>query len=79
MRAHVAYADVPPAGEPRFDASGVAWVVIRWGDGTRTRLKPHAHFTAHVYHRRGRYQLSVLATDRAGNQTRRVLGIRVAS
>jgi len=70
VRARVAYADPPPVGEPLSDASGVARIVIRWGDGTSTRVRVGAHVSAHVYGRSGHYRITVLVSDRAGNVTR---------
>jgi hypothetical protein len=70
VRATVNYADHPPAGEPPPDASGVATVVVRWGDRTTLRLHPGSHRIFHVYRRAGRYRVLVLVTDRAGNTTR---------
>ena len=53
--AHAAltYRDLRPPGCPRRDASGVARLTIRWGDGTVTRVKPGTHRIAHVYRRAG--------------------------
>lgn len=80
LRTNIRYADLPPAGEPRFDASGVARVVVRWGDGTAaTRLRPRSHLVEHVYRRRGRYRMTVLVTDRAGNVTRLTVKLKVAT
>jgi hypothetical protein len=61
------YRDLPPAGLPAGDASGVATLTIRWGDGTIVHLKAGAHRTKHAYRRPGRYRITVVATDRAGN------------
>jgi hypothetical protein len=78
LRVEVPYADLPPAGEPRLDASGVARVLIRWGDGTTTRVKPRSHLTEHLYRRHGRFRITVLVTDRAGNVTRVIKRVKVA-
>jgi hypothetical protein len=78
LRADVAYADRPPAGEPRRNASGVARVIIKWGDRTTVRLRPGSRAGEHVYRRRGRYRITVLVFDRAGNLTRVVLRVKVA-
>ena len=49
-------------------ASGVATVVLNWGDGTRRRAT--RGFTAtHAYRRHGHYTISLTVTDRAGNRT----------
>ncbi|HLY47589.1 MAG TPA: PKD domain-containing protein, partial [Solirubrobacteraceae bacterium] len=77
LRALLSYADHPPAGQPRSHASGVAKVVIRWGDGSTLRLKPGAHSAAHAYRRSGRYRITLLVTDRAGNQARVTLKLSV--
>lgn len=69
VRVVARYVDRPPAGEPLFDASGVATVVIRWGDGTTTRVRVGTHFALHRYRRRGRYKITMRVTDRAGNLT----------
>lgn len=71
------YADLPQPGEPRFDASGVAKVVVRWGDGTTTRLRLGTHHVSHTYRHAGRYEVTVLVSDRAGNLTRLVAKLRV--
>jgi hypothetical protein len=49
--------------------SGIAKLTIRWGDGTITHVKPGTHRIVHVYRRARRYQITVTAADRAGNQT----------
>jgi hypothetical protein len=66
----LAYSDLPPSGLPRSAASGVAKVLIRWGDGTSSTLKLGTHVTSHVYRRTGRDRVVVTVTDRAGNVTR---------
>lgn len=77
LRANLAYTDPPPAGEPRSDASGVAKVLIRWGDGTSTKSRLGAHVITHAYRRTGRYRITVLVFDRAGNLTRLTSLLRV--
>jgi hypothetical protein len=72
------YRDLPPAGLPQSDASGVARLTIRWGDGTVTHLKPGTHRVEHSYRRPGRYRVTVIATDRAGNQTRVLRRVKIA-
>jgi hypothetical protein len=66
-KATVAYRDLPPAGLPRSDASGVATVFIHWGDGTTQRIRRTT--ATHVYRRARTYTIRVTATDRAGNVT----------
>ena len=63
------YRDAPPTGLPGADASGVAKVTIRWGDGTVTHVRLGTHRVLHAYRRRGRYKIAVTVSDRAGNQT----------
>jgi hypothetical protein len=75
--AKLTYTDPPQPGEPRSDASGVAKVVIRWGDGTTTRLRLGTHQTSHAYRLTGRYRVTVLVSDRAGNLTRLLGKLRV--
>jgi hypothetical protein len=77
LRAVVNYVDHPPAGEPPRDASGVATVVVHWGDGTMVRLPRGSHRTLHLYRRPGRYRILLLVTDRAGNVTRVMTTVRV--
>ena len=77
LRVYANYIDRPPAGEPTTDASGVANVVVRWGDGTAAKLKPGFHRSFHAYRRPGRYVISLLVTDRAGNSSRRVIPVVV--
>jgi len=77
VRAVLRYGDHPPAGEPAADASGVATVVIRWGDGKVSRVALGARSLTHVYRRRGRYRIALVVTDRAGNVTRVVKFVKV--
>lgn len=75
VHAYVRDADRPPAAEPGARASGIARVVIRWGDRTSNRIK-HSKF--HVYKRAGRYTITVVVTDRAGNRDTIRTRIRIA-
>jgi hypothetical protein len=59
------YTDAPPP-EPPADASGIAQVVVDWGDGKTTVITRGKY---HVYSRPGWYRITVTATDRAGNVT----------
>jgi hypothetical protein len=77
VRALLRYADLPPAGLPATDASGVATVVVRWGDGTSTRLVLGRHVLTHVYKRARRYQIILIVTDKAGNRTKVVKVLRI--
>jgi hypothetical protein len=74
----LAYRDAPPAGLPASDASGVATLTIRWGDGTTTQIKPGTHRLRHAYRRPARYRITVTVADRAGNQTRVVRPVKIA-
>jgi hypothetical protein len=74
---HLTYRDAPPAGLPARDASGVASLTIRWGDGTSTRVKPGTHRIVHSYRRRGRYRITVTALDRAGNRTSAMRRVKI--
>jgi hypothetical protein len=62
------YRDAPPAGLPPADASGVAGLTVRWGDGTVTQVKPGTHRVTHVYRRAGRYRVRIVIVDKAGNE-----------
>lgn len=77
LRLRVGYGDRPPAGEPGYDASGVASVRVGWGDGTVTHLPLGSHLLTHIYRRAGRYRITLLITDRAGNQTRVVEFVKI--
>jgi hypothetical protein len=77
VRAVVRYADHPPAGQPRADASGVATVLVRWGDGKTTRVSFGRHTLTHVYKRVGRYQITLVVTDKAGNRTRVIKFLKI--
>lgn len=65
VHAYVAYTDAPAPLLPA-DASGIASVTIKWGDGTSYSI---THGKFHVYKRAGRYLLSAIVTDQAGNTT----------
>ena len=58
-------------------ASGVAKLMVRWGDGTVTQIKPRTHRVVHVYRRPGRYKITVTVADRAGNQTTVVRRVKI--
>lgn len=74
LHIYVSYTDSPPP-VPRADASGVASVLVRWGDGTSYRI---THGKFHVYARPGRYKLTVIVKDRAGNTTTVVRELKIA-
>jgi hypothetical protein len=62
-------------GIPASEASGIESVRVRWGDGISTLVKHGSKF--HVYRRAGRYRITVLVTDRAGNVKRVVVKVRI--
>lgn len=73
----VRYFDRPPPGEPAGDASGVAKVVVHWGDGSTLHVRFGTHHVSHSYKRPGRYRVTLVITDRAGNVTRIVKYVKV--
>jgi hypothetical protein len=75
LRVRVGYRDVGPGGRVKL-ASGVAKVTVKWGDGSLARLRRGRHLRFHAYRAPGRYKLTVIITDRAGN--RRVLVRRIS-
>jgi hypothetical protein len=78
LHVYVTYVDLPPAGEPPSDASGVSSVVVRWGDGTTVPMQLGFHRSFHTYTRAGHYVISLLVTDLAGNVTRQVIPVTIA-
>jgi hypothetical protein len=66
--------DAPPP-EPAADASGIVEALVKFGDGTSYRI---GHGKFHVYKRAGRYQVTVIVKDRAGNTTTVVRTLRIA-
>ena len=48
---------------------------MRWGDGITTRVQRGSKF--HVYRKVGRYRITVIVIDRAGNTTTVVENIRI--
>jgi hypothetical protein len=74
LHIYVTYTDSPPP-LPAADASGVASVLVNWGDGSRYAIR-HGKF--HTYRRPGRYLLRVTVRDRAGNTTNLTRLIRIA-
>jgi hypothetical protein len=71
------YRDAPPGGLPVADASGVAGLTVRWGDGSVTRVKPGTHRLNHIYRRARRYQVTIVIVDRAGNQRTLTRGVEI--
>ena len=74
---HLNYSDAPPAGQPSANASGVAKVRVGWGDGASTPVPIGTHAVSHSYVRVGRYSVTVVATDAAGNATTHRLHVAV--
>ncbi len=86
----VDYSDTHP-GVPRSAASGVSFVQVRWGDGSKpdpreNENKNHSHSLLHpkiihrafhVYKRRGTYRVTVTVKDRAGNKTVKTQRVRI--
>jgi hypothetical protein len=62
---NVSWSDIPP-GLPPSAASGVASVLLNWGDHTVLEM---IHNQLHSYKRAGRYLIVVDVVDRAGNRT----------
>jgi PKD domain-containing protein len=75
LHAYVADTDSPPP-EPGSAASGVAQVLIDWGDGSSYVI---AHGKFHAYTRPGRYVVRVTVTDRAGNATTVAQVLKIAA
>jgi len=75
LHLHVRYADLPPAGVPASAASGVLTVAVNWGDGTVNRIRRTD--SSHVFKRKRLYTVTVIAFDRAGNETVVIEKIRV--
>jgi hypothetical protein len=66
LHLRVRYTDAQ-TGVPPADSSGVATVVVSWGDGTSNRIRVQT--ATHRYLRAGRYTMKITITDRAGNRT----------
>ena len=62
-------------GIPAGEASGIKSVRVRWGDGITTRVQRGSKF--HVYRKVGRYRITAIVIDRAGNATTVVENIRI--
>jgi hypothetical protein len=73
LRLSVRTTDAPTAGEI---GSGVASVLVRWGDGRSARV---LHGARHAYARAGTYRITVTVTDRAGNASRITRLVRIVS
>jgi hypothetical protein len=68
------YTDSPPPLPPS-DASGIASVQVRWGDGSSSTKLGHIKY--HAYKRRGTYPVTVIVKDRAGNKTTLVREVKI--
>lgn len=77
FRLRISARDRPPPGQPGYDASGVVTVLIRWGDRSHLLSKPGTHVLSHVYRRPGRYRITLVVKDRAGNIARVVKWVKV--
>jgi PKD domain/Bacterial Ig-like domain len=77
LNLRIAYADLPPSGASTADASGVAKVVIRWGDGSTTTVPNGSYAQSHRYRRARRYTVTVTVTDAAGNATTTDTKVRI--
>lgn len=75
LHADVRYTDAPPPLPPAA-ASGIADVLITWGDGSSYHI---THGKYHAYKRAGRYTIIVLITDRAGNRTTLRTPVRIVA
>lgn len=74
----LSYRDAPPAGRPGSDASGVASLTIRWGDGSVIHVRPGTHRIVHRYRRAARHVVTVTIVDRAGNKSTVVRKVKIA-
>ncbi len=77
LHTFLTYADHPPAGDPASDASGVATVVLNWGDGTVVPLALGLHRSFHAYARPGSYTITATVVDRAGNLVNAIVHVKV--
>jgi hypothetical protein len=75
LHVDVRYADLPPADEPGASASGVASVQVKWGDGSAYTI---SHGKFHAYRKPGRYTITVIVEDRAGNTTTLTRQLKIA-
>jgi hypothetical protein len=66
LHLRVRYTDVQ-TGVPAADTSGVATVVVAWGDRTSNRIRVTT--ATHRYLKTGRYTMKITITDHAGNRT----------
>jgi hypothetical protein len=73
LRVHVVASDARNT-VPAAEASGVKSILVRWGDRSSEVIRA---WRDHVYAKPGRYRITIVVTDRAGNVTRSVMTIRV--
>lgn len=66
LQIRVIASDTAPPASPAT-ASGIAHITVYWGDRTRSMFRGRK---AHVYAKHGRYKLTVVVSDRAGNRTK---------
>jgi hypothetical protein len=71
---NVTATDSPPP-EPPAAASGIAQIVVRWGDGSSYKI---TRGKFHAYKRAGHYQLTITVKDRAGNATTVTRAVTIA-
>jgi hypothetical protein len=69
LTARLSYTDPVQPGEPGAQASGIAAVSLKWGDGSPTVSKPRLTSAKHVYKRKHVELITARVTDRAGNIT----------
>lgn len=74
VRVSVRASDAPPP-VPSADASGIAKIQIRFGDGASVFSR---HGKYHLYRHARRYRVTVIVTDKAGNRSRVVTRIKIA-
>lgn len=80
LRLTVQASDPPPApaaGQRPAKTSGVAEIVLDWGD--RSRREKIKRGSQHVYARPGRYTIRLIVRDRAGNRTEVRQVVRIAA
>ncbi len=65
-----------PRGITRAQASGIASVQVRWGDGSKSTVK---HVKSHVYSRSRTYVVKLIVTDRAGNRTVKTRKLKITT
>jgi hypothetical protein len=68
--------DAPPP-LPKPDASGVAKVSVKFGDGANYVIRHGGKY--HVYHRAKTYKVTITVTDRAGNTTKIMKKIKITA